>query len=293
MAIHHIDREHPEYVSNRVMWKRYRDLYAGGEQLRANAAEYLVRRNKEPAEVYFERLSRVFYENYSGSIIDWYTATLMRREPVLQFDGSDAGKGFFNGFVQNCDLRGTTLTQFFRQRLTQALVCGRSYIAVDFPRIAVDVNSRAEEDALGRSKAYLVEYSPDEIINWSYDSTGTLEWVVIRTSSLRQETIQDEEWKQEKRWIYYDRERFQIYRERTRPSGQAAAIELLDEGTHGLAGGFRRDPILPQQGGLARDRPVGRKLPRPDPGPQHRGKLGRDCQHVGGPGTPGESLNDP
>ena len=61
-----INREHPEYVARKAMWKQYRDLYAGGEQLRANAAEYLVRRHKEPDEVYQERLSRVFYENYIG-----------------------------------------------------------------------------------------------------------------------------------------------------------------------------------------------------------------------------------
>ena len=42
-----------------------------------------MRRHKEPGEVYQERLSRVFYENYIGSIIDWYAATLMRREPAL------------------------------------------------------------------------------------------------------------------------------------------------------------------------------------------------------------------
>jgi hypothetical protein len=36
----------------------------------------------------------VFYENYIGSIIDWYAATLMRREAALVFDGSDeAAKG--------------------------------------------------------------------------------------------------------------------------------------------------------------------------------------------------------
>jgi hypothetical protein len=83
-----IDREHPEYIARKAMWKQYKDLYAGGEQLRAAASEYLVRRHKEPGEIYQERLSRVFYENYIGSIVDWYAATLMRREPVLSMDGS-------------------------------------------------------------------------------------------------------------------------------------------------------------------------------------------------------------
>ena len=84
-----INREHPEYIARKAMWKRYKDLYAGGESLRENASEYLVRRHKEPNDIYGERLSRVFYENYIGSVIDWYAATLMRREPMLLFEGND------------------------------------------------------------------------------------------------------------------------------------------------------------------------------------------------------------
>src|SRR5208282_3948761 len=83
IAMETINREHPEYVARKAVWKQYRDLYAGGEQLRANASSYLVRRHKEPGEIYLERLGRVFYENYIGSIIDWFAATLMRCEPAL------------------------------------------------------------------------------------------------------------------------------------------------------------------------------------------------------------------
>src|SRR6266852_4166808 len=97
-----INREHPEYVARKAMWKKYRDLYSGGEQIREQASEYLVRRNKEPKEVYQERLGRVFYENYIGSIIDWYAATLLRREPVLTFEGNnDAGRAFFAELVDD------------------------------------------------------------------------------------------------------------------------------------------------------------------------------------------------
>src|SRR5271168_2531027 len=99
-----IDREHPEYAAKKAMWKKYRDLYAGGEQMRENAFEYLVRRHKEPHDIYAERLCRVFYENYIGSIIDWYAATLMRCEPGLLFRGSDAAaEEFFAVFSSDCD----------------------------------------------------------------------------------------------------------------------------------------------------------------------------------------------
>ena len=235
-----INREHPEYAAGKSMWRQYQDLYAGGERLRENASAYLVRRHKEPGEIYSERLSRVFYENYIGSIIDWYAATLLRREPVLLFEGSDsAAKGFYTLLSDDCDLKGTNFSEFFRQRFVQALVCGRSYLVVDFPRATNPLLTRAEEDATGRSRAFLVDYAADEIINWNHDQTGTLDWAVIRTSCLQQSKVTDARWEKETRWIYYDRENFQIYRK----AGEGSPIELIDEGRHAMAA-LRRLPLF-------------------------------------------------
>ena len=227
-----INREHPEYIARRAMWKQYKDLYAGGEQLRVNASEYLVRRHKEPGQVYEERLSRVFYQNYIGSIIDWYAATLVRREPSILFEGADtAAKDFYNLLSADCDLKGTRISEYFRQRLVQALVCGSSYIVVDFPRMNGVALNRADEDASGRSRAFLVDYTPDEVINWNHNPQGGLDWIVIRTSCLQQSQVTDPHWERETRWIYYDRENFRIYRK----TADDKPIELLDEGLHGLA----------------------------------------------------------
>ena len=74
-----IIEEHPEYQARLSTLEMYRDLYTGGAEFKKNAWLYLVRRQKEPQEVYRERLDRVFYENYAGSIVDWYSATLFRR----------------------------------------------------------------------------------------------------------------------------------------------------------------------------------------------------------------------
>jgi hypothetical protein len=238
-----INREHPDYTARKAMWKRYKDLYAGGEQFRLNAQEYLLSRQKEPWPVYQERLSRVFYENYVGSIIDWYAATLMRREPVVQFEGGDAGaRKFYNLLSDDCDLRGTNLSEYFRQRFTDMLVYGSSYTVVDFPRPGSAARTRAEEDATGRSRAYLMDYSADEVINWSYDQAGGLEWAVIRTSWRQQSKVTDANCRKETRWIYYDRENFQIYG----AAGEGTKIELVDEGRHGLAA-QRRVPMFRMQ----------------------------------------------
>jgi hypothetical protein len=238
----HIEQEHPDYTSRARMWRRYRHLYAGGEQFRTNAAEYLVRRHKEPMEVYQERLTRVFYENYLGSIVDWYMATLVRKEPVIEFEGAgDAAKNYFSLLTRNADLRGTTLTQFFKEQLTEALVCGKSYLAVDFPKHSEPALTRAEEDASGRSRAYLVGYTADEVINWSYNDLGEMDWVVIRTSCLKQDSVRSMGWKKETRWIYYDREKYEIYEQRE--VNHKTGIELVDEGPHGFAG-IGRVPVF-------------------------------------------------
>jgi hypothetical protein len=235
-----LNREHPEYAARKLMWHQYQDLYSGGERLRLNAARYLMRRNKEPAAVYQERLDRVFYENYIGSIVDWYAATLLRREPSLLFEGAgEAARGFYAALSADCDLKGTSLAEFFRRQFVQALVCGSAYTVVDFPRAGALSLTRAEEDATGRSRAYLVDYSPEEVINWNYDETCALDWVVLRTSCFLQSSAIDAQWQKETRWIYYDRENFQLYRQ----SGDGGATELVDEGRHGLAA-LRRVPVF-------------------------------------------------
>ena len=235
-----INREHPEYAASKGMWRRYRDLYAGGERLRASAPEYLVRRHKEPGSVYQERLARVFYENYIGSIVDWYAATLLRREPVLTFEGNDqAAKSFYSLLSDDCDVKGTSLSEFFRQQFVQTLVCGRSYVAIDFPRVSGRALTRAEEDASGQSRAYLVDYGPEEVINWNYDQSGNLDWAVVRTSCLQQSKVTDPKWETETRWVYYDREYFQVFRK----TGENGAIALIDEGRHGLAN-LQRVPLF-------------------------------------------------
>ena len=241
-----IDREHPEYKRRKAMWKVYRDLYMGGEQLKENAGEYLVRRQKEPGDVFAERLARVFYENYVGSIIDWYAATLFRREPILTFEGdNEAAKTFFCAFTEDCDLKQTSLSDFFRRQLMEALVGGSSYILVDFPRIAQPAANLAEEDQQGASRAYLVGYQAEDLINWSQDQQGNLEWVVLRTSNLRQDTP-DGGWFKETRWVYYDKEEFRIFRRVEGKAGEKSVPELVDSGRHGLAG-LRRVPLFKLQ----------------------------------------------
>jgi hypothetical protein len=238
-----IEREHPEYGKKTTMWRTYRDLYSGGEAMRGSAGSYLIQRHKEPPDIYRERLSRVFYENYIGSVIDWYAATLFRREPVLSFEGeNDASKGFFSAFSEDCDRKGTALSDFFRRQLIESLVTGASYVLVDFPRSTARYHNKAEEDINGASRAYLAHYHSEHLINWSFDDEGNYEWVVLRTTQDIQDALESPDRRQETRWLYYDKENFRTYRQSSAQNG-AGSIQLVDEGRHGLAN-QRRVPLF-------------------------------------------------
>jgi hypothetical protein len=241
-----IDREHTDYKRQAHMWRMYRDLYAGGQQFKNRAAEHLLRRQKEPLDVYSERLHRAFYQNYIGSIVDWYAATLFRRAPSLQLEGGlQSGRSFLANFADDCDQRGTTLGTFFRGCFTDALVAGRSHILLDFPHMNAKVNNRAEEDAAGASRAYVVRYQAEDLINWSTDERGDYEWVVLRQSVTKQPSIDSPELVNETYWFYYDREEFRTYR-RTESSGQSNPINLVAQGPHALAR-RKRVPLLTLQ----------------------------------------------
>lgn len=247
-----LNKEHKEYSDRKAMWRRYWDFYVGGEQLRRNASLYLVRRQKEPNDVYGERLSRVFYENYLGSCIDWYAASLFRSPPLVSVETKDeATRRFFGSFIEDCDCRGTSIEGTLKQTLTQALVFGESHILIDFPRIDGEATTRAQEDALGKSRAYLTSFSPLELINWSRDSKGDYEWAVLKTQRNYQESFERPETTVEERWTYYDREGFRVYRRANREGDSPAGlggpvgrgVELVDEGRHALAG-RRRVPLV-------------------------------------------------
>ena len=246
-----LDRQHPDFRDRSQMWQRYWDFYVGGEQLRRSAGNYLVRRQKEPNDVYSERISRVFYENYLGSCIDWYSATLFRSQPRISVETANAGtREFFTQFIEDCDRRGTNLVEAVRRVFIQALVFRESYLLIDFPRATGKAENRAEEDALGASRAYLAPFSPQEVTNWRTDECGEYEWVVLRTERTYQEDVEQNELVRKRRWAVYDRETFRIYEQLSIDAGSQSGspasegeVALVDEGRHALAD-LRRVPIV-------------------------------------------------
>jgi hypothetical protein len=119
------------------------------------------------------------------------------------------------------------------------LVCGASYILVDFPKSDHKPTNRAEEDALGTARAYINQCPPETLINWSLDPRGEFDWVVLRTTHLRKPDYRTPQWTKRTQWVYFDRERFETYQ---KTDGDHHVV-LTDQGQHGFAR-LNKVPVL-------------------------------------------------
>ncbi len=179
--------EHAEYQAWLPSLDTYRDLYTGGAQIKSKASKYLYRRHKEPLEVFHERVGRAYYENYIGSIVDWFASTLFRREPILSVDQTtEATSSYYHTFFNDCDRNDTSITDFIRRRFIESLVYGRSYCALEFPKTALQYQSRLEQQRAGADRAYLTEIHPLDVINWGRGDRGQLSYLTVRLAPARE-----------------------------------------------------------------------------------------------------------
>lgn len=224
-------QERPDYRDKLTVWHTARCLYYGGESMKRNAELFLARRQKEPLEVYRERIASAYYENYIGSIIDWYVSAAFRREPVVfTHEAGDRAKRIVSQFLDNCDQRGTSLTDFFRTVVRDAMVFGEAHLIVDFP---------APEDAGGGQargrgdQAYLVNCAPEQIVEWGVDELGEPEYakVAVRAESAGREIGAGET---ADRYYEYTRDGMRVLDVRTDGGGSARA-ETVREGPHCLS----------------------------------------------------------
>jgi len=105
---------------------------------------------------------------------------------------------------------------------------------VDFPRALVAPANRAEEDAAGISRAFLIRYQAEDLINWSVDERGEYDWIVLRQSMRKQPRVDSPEIIEETYWYYYDKAEYRTYRRRE-GADEPRDIELIAHGAHALA----------------------------------------------------------
>jgi len=233
-----VDREHPLYEANKLLWGHLSLLYEGGDIIKRSAGEFLIRRPKEDGEVWNTRLSMFTYQNLLRNGIGWYKSRMFKEDPSFTYDTS-IDQYYRTDFMQDANGAKMSFVEVFRQTFTKCAVLGKSFVLVDLPSPSSDEipASLADQREKGLLNPRLAVYSPLSAINWDYDRRGDLNWIIFKetdyvSSFAAQPRIRD-------RWYYFDRVNYTVY-EVERDATQTVAsrdveVTEVDSGPHALA----------------------------------------------------------
>lgn len=178
----HNEYDHDEWCVNHA-------LYAGGRTLLRNPhvmKRVFYRQPGEEDEVFNERLRRAFYICIAGQVVDAIVAALFGDQLKVECKGLDK---FWPEFVADVSDEGgerITLRQLLRMQITTALIKRRAWTLVELPGPgempdSEEPKSKADEEAMGRDRAYACVVAPECVRDWRVDRRGELEYVLIRS----------------------------------------------------------------------------------------------------------------
>lgn len=220
----------------------YRALYAGGKKFRARITNFLPQNELEPNATYALRCREASYRSYAGPIVDYFAAFLLSSGfvPRAKDDGgetlSDPDKSYA-AFAENCDGNGTDLDAFLRDRAADALVARCAWWRVEMPSDGGDKpKDRAEWEARGLGNATVTDVDPCEVLDWSYDAAGELEWVTTYTCTRAKRDPRAPQNKTRHEWRIYDRTVCETYAVELDPGAALPDdIPLAEKYTHGFS----------------------------------------------------------
>lgn len=264
MRISILNRKHQEYIFYYKAWEMLDMLYKGGVVLQNNVDKFLIRRPKELYDVFYERGRRLTYQDILQSCISWHLSKLFQTQPIVDF--KCPGDPVFSEFLEDCDLAGRTFSHFSSDMMEKMMLFGRTFVLIDKPnpKGRLNIVTRLDERNAGADRPYTLLFDPRNVINWSKDRFGNLNWVVIKTLEMEQETpISDVSVCVN--WWCFDRTTFKQYQYRVpkelqdqntdvyfnsdfTPTGSNtdALARLVDQGEHALSH-VNKVPIIMSQ----------------------------------------------
>jgi hypothetical protein len=177
--------------------ERLRALYKGGRALLQNDAvmrRVFPRHPLESESSYMERRGRAFYDCDLAMVVNKMLAGLAQ-DPI-HFDDGGAGDGRADAppipeywAELQADARPLgdsgprkTMSEVICQPVLEGMVCGFGWMLCDLPRAPVTedgapvAQNQADVESMGLTKAYMVPYRADQVVDWM-EEAGTLLWV--------------------------------------------------------------------------------------------------------------------
>ena len=155
-----------EYIDARLCrWPSESDVDFYGEAGASSSTRFL---NNGTTQT-IGRSQRAFLTNYARRITEKINQYVFQTAPVR--DGLDAT------WALDVTRTGMSLSQFMAEVSSVLTVCRWCWIGVDRP-VTVGPRSKAAVESSG-DRVYWQIYSPNEVVDWSFDAKGNLSWLLL------------------------------------------------------------------------------------------------------------------
>ncbi|WP_151708814.1 phage portal protein [Acinetobacter brisouii] len=169
-----VGRRHPKYRDLLPHWNFMCSTYDGGrEWFKPNIFRYI----KEGDQEFTNRLERAYRFNHTKEVVDLINKYLFKQE--ITRNEKDAPESL-TAFWKRATKSGLSIKDFARQISKKTSQFGRVGIVIDTTRPDGDeeIQTRAQEKASG-VKVYAYIVTPQQLLDYSYDEEGELNWVLI------------------------------------------------------------------------------------------------------------------
>lgn len=173
--------------------------YEGGEKYKRAADELgqavLPRYDYETDAMYKARLGATPVDELAEDLVGKRVGELFKQpvvRPALQREEGQSN-AVFSAWMADVDRRGTSMTDWMRDRLRDALVAGRVYVGVDAPRQESIPENATQADVQVRAelRPYLVHADVRNVVDWEEGDDGRLKRIVIRYEERTKASLTD------------------------------------------------------------------------------------------------------
>ena len=165
------DREHPLYIENADKWDLYMAAVKGGSDFINDTNLYTHR--LEALEDFEERLARAYYLNFCETIPGIYNNFIFKEK--VERPSNDATESF----RVNTDGKGTEMSDFVSRIGYLSKVFGAMHVLVDMPQKERDKTYTRRFVKEENIQPYCKLVYPHQLKDWSVDSEGNFQWVLI------------------------------------------------------------------------------------------------------------------
>lgn len=224
-----VERRHPKYKELLPHWNFMQATYDGGrEWFKDNVFRYIKEGDKE----FGDRLKRAYRFNHTREVVDLINKYLFKQSITRNTkDAPDCLKQFWKKSTKN----GLSIDDLMRQVSKRTSQYGRVGIVVDMtkPKTDVEVVSVADEKKADL-KAYAYIVGPQQLLDYSFDEHGDLQWVLIHEIGRDDSDPFGSDGEPIHRFRLWTKTDWTLYEDQRMASTKKTKIVLIDSGQHEL-----------------------------------------------------------